>query len=75
MKRTRSEALLLPWEEVLFVLCFFFKKKRPGQLLNFCRTAQELSKINENKIVELVLTDCKVGCEGLEKVFHTQLEI
>lgn len=37
--------------------------------------AQELSKINENKIVELVLTDCKVGCEGLKRIFHTQLEI
>lgn len=29
--------------------------------------AQELSKINENKIVELVLTDCKVGCERVEE--------
>lgn len=37
--------------------------------------AQELSKINENKIVELVLTDCcKVGCEGSKRIFHTQLE-
>lgn len=61
---------------IYIYICFFKKKKKKRDLASeFCRMAQELSKINENEIVELVLTDCKVGCEGSKRVFHTQLEI